>query len=455
MKMTTDRRDLFYPYRIEFYLVLIIFFSYFSHAFALDISGSALKIMEIFAILVLLAGLSKKIRIEKRYSLPLFLFFVVIPVPAIILNTFTVDLAGYYARFPEMAGSIRGIPLINGTIYYGFSVLIWFFLNTLITSRWVYDNRHGIIKLFMIGGVVVTAYCLYGMFAVRKLGWPDLVPDFIDARSDTPVDQKRVMGFANEPGYFLIVYTWFHLFLLFYFTHLRHIIRLPLLLVSTILMLQTMSSRLAGYVPFMLAGIFLFLKPKQRLNMVLLLIVSTVFVIFFSDVALRLLNVKAHRFHYTFYRKIRRFFTAETNHGSGGMRRFTGKCGIAIFKNHPLIGVGPGNAFFYMWKHEHRVGMRLGGRQKLHATTKPNSIHYQVPAEYGGLGYLLLLYVFVYSIWSMRYVEDRALRYIGRIGIASTFFYGFAFFPITSLYFWILPGFFMNIAYFERKRLSK
>jgi O-antigen ligase len=427
---------------------LLFFFIFYQQVMVVNIGGS-FKIYELIAVIFLMFYFVGKKYIYGKHSFLLFLFFVISPVCSIIYYYIGLDASDYYKHFPEALEvtrfNIYFIPILV-LIYYLFT---WVSINYIIGSRWVYENKYKLVKIFIFSGTLVSLYSLYGLFFVYYLGFPDVVPSFVDYRNSTPVFQIRPAGFSAEPSNYVVMLSWMLLFLLFIPNLYRRKKRWILIFINGLVLILTLSSAIVAFLGVIgiyyafFKGFFQFIK---FLFILLLLLIATYFWIG-NYVDINFLQ-------YTFYEKILELFTPpETVLSSGQIRSYTSWLGFELFKDNPIFGVGGGNSYFFLYNYEKNIPVENLGFSLTHSIA-PMSIYTKVLSELGIFGFVFMVLFLVYALITFsKFHKMNEFMKIGFMGVLMTSGFFFSIYPVYSLFIWINIALCLNVVYFEKSNI--
>ncbi len=429
----------------SFLMVLLFFFIFYQQILVVNIGGS-FKIYELIALVLMVFYLFDKKIIYEKHSFILFLFFVISPLASFIVYYLGLDASSYYQRFPEANTQLRFniyfIPILI-LIYYIFN---WVTINYIIGSKWVFENRYKLVKIFILSGTLVSIYSLYGIFFVYNLGFPDLVPSFIDYRNSNPTFQIRPAGFSAEPSSYIIMMSWIMLFLLFLPNLYSRTKRNVLILINGLVLVLTLSSAIVAFLGAIFVYYMFFQSYKKFLKFFFVLITTIfLFYLFIGN------YVDMGFVQYTFYEKIIELFTPpETILSSGQFRSYTSWLGIEIFKEYPLYGVGGGNSYYFLFNFEKNIPIETYGYELTHSIA-PMNIYTKVLAELGILGFLLLLSFLFYSLYTFaKFHKQNPFFKIGFIGLLMTCGFFFSVYPNYSLFLWINIALCLNVLHFRK-----
>lgn len=426
-------------------LMFLLFFSIFYQQILVVNIGGSFKIYELIALLFLSFYLFDKKAIYGKHSFLLFLFFVIATFLSFVIYYIGLDASSYYNRFPEakeqMRFNIYFIPILI-FIYYLFN---WVTINYIIGSMWVFENRYKLVKIFIFSGTIVSLYSLYGIFFVYNMGFPDLVPSFIDYRNSNPTFQIRPAGFSAEPSNYIVMLSWIMLFLLFLPNLFSKMKRNFLILINGFVLVLTLSSAIVALIGALFVYYMFFQGYKNFLKFFFILI--TIIVLFYIFIGN---YVDIGFVQYTFYEKILELFTPpETILSSGQFRSYTAWLGIEIFKEYPLFGVGGGNSYYFLFNFEKNIPIETYGFALTHSVA-PMNIYIKVLAELGVFGFLLLISFIFYSLYTFAKLhKQNPIFKIGFIGLLMTCGFFFSVYPIYSLFLWINIALCLNAVYFR------
>lgn len=425
---------------VENVIVKVIFATIFlQQVLVLNVGGS-FKIYEFAAMALLFLSLVQGPKIYGKSSILFFLLFVVVPVVSLFVYFVSIDVEGYFERFPEADENLRFnyniIPLVV-LIYY---IINWVVINHIFGSLWVFKNRVRLVRIFVLSGTLISFYSLYGLFFVYLLGFPDVVPDFFDFRNSRPDFQMRPAGFSAEPSSYVIMLTWVLLFLIFikdvYSAKLRYLL---IAVNGSVFFLTLSSSILAVVVSFVL---YLVLSRGLVAK-----IKYTFVFLFISMIMLPILNEVAGSDFvlYTFRDKIVELFQYPTTlETSGQFRSYTSVLGLLVFKDYPFFGVGGGNSYYFLHAYESLLQIAHYNFSLTHSVAPMNG-YSKVLSELGIFGFLMLIAALSHSLYV--FYKNRHLGQffaVGFVGTLSTFGFLFAVYPIYSLFLWVCIALCLN-----------
>lgn len=437
---------------IYYFICSIAFFIFYQQVFVINI-GASFKIYEFIA-LVLLVGfcLTKQPKIYSRYSLILFFFFVIIPTLSYIFYLFNTEKELYYVRFPEAMASFRTNIYLAPTILLLYYYFNWVTFNYIVSSKTVYINKRKVIRIFIISGTLIAIYNFYAFIFIKSLGFPDLIPSFLDFRNSPTQATGRFCGFSDEPGTYIVLQTWIVYYLFFYQQVLKFKHILLWRIINGVALLMTFSSMLIPVV--LIGGVAFYLKAKLKSRLIFIVIVFILVHISVKVISHYNLN---SLFYYVIVEKVSNYFSPPDNTlDSGAYRSFTTRLGIKIFEEYPVLGCGGGASCFFIWKNENKVGIKQW-KEVLSPTSYPQNCYSKVLAELGIVGATTLIVFFIFFLvkcWKYRKINS----------LCKTSFWGTlcimvimnSVYPETSLYLWFNIALAANELFFiERRKLEE
>lgn len=434
--------------RFVYLLVVLMAFSVFYQQVFVINAGASLKSYELLSIFLTIVFLFvDRPVVYGRISLCFFLFMVVVPYISYFLYLFDDDKYLYYRRFPDAIESLRTNVLIAPSLLLVYYLFNWVVVNYIISSELVFQNKDKIIKLFVISASIVSIYNFYAIIFIRYLGFPDLIPPFLDYRNAPTQSTGRFCGFSDEPGSYVVLQTWAVYYLLFYqpCSTLKRIKSLRVLNVASLLM--SMSSMLLPALFF--AFVYKVRKVKMKVKMKLL---SVCLVVAFGLMQLISYLGLDSLVRYIVYEKVVNYLEAPDNTlDSGAFRSYTTRLGLELFKENPIIGTGGGTSCFYLWKNEFKMGITTFG-ETISSTTYPQNCYAKVLAELGIFGFLFLIAFFFVLIKDCRkYGEESSLCNISIYGILFVMTAMLSIYPETSLFLWFNMALAANEVYYLKK----
>jgi hypothetical protein len=429
-------------------LTSLFCFIFFQQVFVLNIGGS-FKIYEMLGILLIFIWFLEKKHTMTPQIISLFFFFCISPVLSNVLFILFSDIAGYYERFPDAKSSWRYNK--NFTIFYTTILCIMNFCiaNLVISSRYIYNNRDKIIKLFIITGTAIAIYSLYSFFCVGLFGFPDLFPAFIDARNRPPEKGLlRVSGFCDEPGSYVIIQTICVYYLMFYKKLFKKNINKLFLIINLITIFLTISSALLVMFGGFIFYVFCLSKKNDKTYKNRIYII--IFLLFIVCLGLYINNLTNGLMKYFFLDKIQNFFKSPTNTlDSGAMRAYTSRLGIKVFEDNILFGSGAGCSNYFLYKYEYTFGITSWG-ERLSKSIYPQNNHSKILAEQGLFGYVSFLCFFISTFFIFfKYKKDDFIK-VHILILVSIFIFNSVIYPSTNLYLWLNIYLGLNSIHFMR-----
>jgi len=423
---------------------MLFFFIYYQQILVVNIGGS-FKIYELIALVFFFFYLFGKKVIYGNHSILLFFFFVLATLASFIVYYIGLDAGGYYKRFPEAREiarfNIYFIPILI-LVYYIFS---WVTINYIIGSKWVFENRYKLVKIYIVSGTLVSMYSLYGLFFVYYMGFPDMVPSFLDYRNSSPTFQIRPAGFSAEPSTYIVMLSWIMLFLLFIPNLYTRTKRNFLLIINGLVLIFTLSSAIVAFIGAIFVYYMFFQGFKSFLKF--FIVMAVVVIIFYLAIGS---YVDIRFVEYTFYEKILELFTPpETIMSSGQFRSYTSWLGIEVFKDYPVFGVGGGNSYYFLYNYEKNIPIETYGFELTHSIA-PMNIYTMVLAELGIVGFIFLVGFIFYTLYTFAKLHKQNEFFkIGFIGLLMTCGFFLSVYPVYSLFLWVNIALCLNIVYFR------
>lgn len=431
-------------------IFLILCFIYMQQVAVINVGGS-FKVYEFFATILLgLWILSPQKKIHGLNSLILFLFFIIIPIFSYTFFFFDSLKDGYFLKYPDANGIIRYNPNIAPFIIYFYYLIVWVTINTFTGSQALFKHRDFFIKTFILTGTALAIYCWYGLFGVHLLHLPDPIAILPDYRKYNPVDSIRFCGLSSEPSIYIQIECWVFLGVLFFKNLFKKSTWAFLIVLHLFTIIMTFSSALLAMLVSTLIYTLLVLPMRKKIQIVTIVAsVFTVLILIVESIGLGDLA------YYFLVQKISNFLIP-SNHtlDSGAFRSFTARVGMEIFKDHPIIGVGPGMSVMFMYLYENSLGIVEWGQRLRHDSLVENC-HSQILAETGILGYGLIMYFFSrfsWQCWKRR--KDDPIFAFGLTGALMTLMMFASIHPIHSLFFWVPLALVMNTLHHQDKGLT-
>ncbi len=428
-----------------YYKLIILLFGviYLQQVLVLNVGGS-FKIYEFVAIILLGAFLirGKNYIIYSKYSLLLFLFFIVATVPGTVYQYLTIDtLSGFYNHFSEARGSLRFNMYVAPLIVYVYYVICWLVINSINGSRLIYKDRDWLIRLYVIIGTIVSVYSLYGFFFVRIMGFPDLVPDMVDYRNHRPDYELRTSGFSSEAGDFAFMMSWVIIYLMYYkrlFSRKKEVL---LIIINGSSLILTFSTNLLAFLFAVGLTVFIFDSIQKKIKITLAISLLSLAAFYF------IVNSGYYElFKYVFYEKATHLLEKPTTVSStGSIRSYHIYMGLELFNDYPLFGVGGGNSVFHLWKYDDLMAAQLDG-------VKSGLI--KVIAETGLFGSFFFYSFYIYLLVTLikkRKSRDPIIK-VGFIGVITTLLMQFSLYPTYSIYLWVNIAIVLNYLKFSSVR---
>lgn len=373
---------------------------------------------------IILAGLGiwflVRMKVPGKVSLVLLFGLIILPVFSYIMGFRLLEQKlDLYSHFPATTYTLKYNVIIGPLFTVVFYASSWMGVSFLIHVIRDVSKFNSVLRTFVLTGILVASYTLYGSLFVRYLDFPDIVPSFLDNRNYTPHNHYRVSGFSQEPGDYVYLQSWVLLILLFIpqvLTRLKRTIGIGLVFSSLCLALST--NILALLCSFGFFGI-VWGAYRQKLATIAILSLLLIFGLRLSqkNPAVSMLVHKAGN-----------FFTSQNNVIYQHQQRpYHTQVGLSTVRNHPFLGVGPGASLSMMINHD---------RLKALTTDGPKNGHVEYLLEQGFVAYFLILSVFVYLLFqSIKYRRDQFCR-AALVGIPTSFLMILSIYPLYHFYLW-------------------
>ncbi len=392
-------------------LVLITYSIFFQQVFVVNIGGS-FKIYELLAlVLVPLYMFNNKFIIYSKYSLLLFLFFIISPILGSITSYFNYnDYFNFYNIYPKMNNSLRYNMYIIPFIIYLYYIFTWTFFNYIMFLKLNILELNKIIRIYLFSSLLISFYALYGFIFVYHLGFPDIVPTFLDYRNNAPSWQWRPSGFSSEAGDLCYMLSWSVIILIFkkdIFPPLKS--KIYLIVIGSVFLLTASSMIVLFFISLFIWSLFYASSLSKKLLYILGIIIIVISMILLS-IYFDIYNL----LEYYAYVKFQHVANPQDHIGSSaGIRGYQWQVGMKLWLDNLLFGVGGGNSYFHMW----RVDM-LGVAE----LDSPKNIYIKVLSELGLFGFsiLALFFTIVFRfLYKIKYMKN-AYANILYVGLLNT-----------------------------------
>jgi len=427
--------------KVEHIIIALFAVIYFQNAFVLSI-GAVFKMYDLLSIVLLVFWLVRgKYIIPKGVTLAAFLLFVVSPILSYLFSL-VYDYNGFVSKYGDLI-SLKSTPYIGSLFVMIFYILTWVALAFVISNKYVFQKRDALLKVFVIMGSVVAIYSLYGSFAVNLLGFPDIVPSFLDNRNFPPSKAFRATGFSNEPGSYILMQGWNILILFFKKDLFQKKWRTSLLGLHLIVALLTMSSNIISIFAVYIIWAF---ANKKVLQLSILGGVFTLFLLYLAayiDIG------------YILFDKVVLFLSEPTQiTSSGEFRSYTTRIGFDIFSDYPIFGVGPGSSPMHMYKYQFDYGIQIWG-ESISPDSSPQNGYSQLLSEFGLFGFASFIAFIFFYFKNAVHIKNASHKSIAIYGMIMTLIFLNAFYPLYTLFLWLIPALFMNIALHQNEEIKK
>lgn len=432
-------------YGLVFYIIVFIGFQQFP---VINVGGS-FKIYELLSISLMILNLVllKSMRLT-WLTIFAFGFFVISPIISYLGSILIHDYPfQFYVKYRD-SNSFK----FN---YYIFPILqiIYMFFNfstvsSLLLTSELYrkDNFAAILKTSIFVGTFISVYSLISLFTIDVI---QLLPGWIQNKTHYT---WRANGFSQEPGSYVLYQSWICLFIFFSRTLFRKHIWVILILINVISLITTFSSTLTGLILVIFSSVFIF-KNSLRVKLSMLFGLLVVVVGLWAFVKFNQLEDYVDAM---VTNKLKTFVSAPDNTlSSGAYRSYTGRIGIRIFKNSPVIGVGVGKSIYYMHLYEDNMGIREFGTERLQAGSFPQNLFSIVLSEQGLLGIIPMMAFLIISLrmfWKWR--NKTKYHQMFFIGAMFNLLAMFTIAPAYSLFIWVFWSFGLGYIRYS-KRVSE
>ncbi len=350
----------------------------------------------------------------------------------------------YYLRFPEAKKIIKANIVFMPFLVLIFHWFTWVVINYIISSEELNKNIDKILRLFLMTGTLVSLYNFYALIFVKFLGFPDVIPAFMDFRNFSTGESGRFGGFSDEPGTYIYLQTWVVYYLVLGNFKLKH--KRTITIINILSWLFTISSLLVPAIIILFSAIA-YKNKKMRKRIIITCSALTFLGIYYIGS-----NSNFHQIQYFAFEKIKNYFIGgDHTLDSGAYRSFTTKLGIRLFKDYMILGSGPGTDYFYIWKYEGEMGIKVWG-ERLSPLSSPQNSYSKVLGELGIFAFLALIGFFIYLIAQERkYIRNIPIMLASLSGTIFSVIALMTIYPITSLFLWLNISLTMNIIRFYQK----
>lgn len=425
----------------RYYLIFLIIVLIGFQQFPVIRIGGSLKIYEVLAIILLVLNISSY-KFKKTVNpklLCLWILFVVSPIISLIYNYLFL---GYPSSFYKQYGAEALSFKFNYWVFPFLQLLYVFFnytvISTIYRNNLLYKRFDYFIKVFVIIGTFIAIYSLIAFFTIDIIRF---LPDFIQNKSEY---YFRSSGFSQEPSFYVLYQFWVVLFSIYSKKYFRYSVWLIMVIVNIISLIFTFSTTLLALMVILFISLFVF-KVSLKIRIFVICCIFCISV----GISIYITKLGYNDILTTiFIHKVENFFeTSDHTLDSGSFRNYTSRIGIAIFKDHPALGVGVGNSVYYMQQYDPQMGIITYG-EELHAGSFPQNLFSSVLAEQGFIGGFALcvfLIIVIRNLWKNR----------NRNKLCNIFFIGglfniaamFSIAPIYSLFLWVFLG--LALGYFN------
>ena len=385
-----------------------------SHAPALSV-GMNFKLADAFLLWCFYKfGISSKV---DRLGLLFVLMSIVGVSSTIFYLNFEPPSSVYYASFSKINYSVEA-SIYN--LYFIFICLTfgWF----AYTKKIVTDMRTLQIYHFRLL-LLVLCYCAYSFLAAR-LGMPDIIPNFLDNRNDTPWLGNKVNGFMNEAGHLVVPLTFF-----------------PVLLVQQtkgvffymclILFIFVISVSLSTKSIILILLLFTVMFIHRKFFTLSLFILGLTLIVYLLN-ALYPFVIK--KIIYVLFIKIQQYLQGHDQFilGSAEYRSFTTAIGFDTWMNFPLgVGTGYSGAVVPAFIEQ---GIQFGADTPK-IGMKPNNAYVHLLVELGTIGFII--FIVIVSVFLSTVRKSNSLNTAWLISFIAYFVLLTGFQPYYSSWFYL------------------
>ena len=433
-------------YRLLFVIMVILGMQQFP---ILNI-GVNIKLYEILGIILLFTY--KSIRPKRNIAYIGFLIlFVISPIASLIHFLISVDIPeSFYAKYPDAMNSLK---YSRGSIF-PILILIYMFYNYAVVCGLYHEGKifyrfNKLVKWIVYIGTLIAVYSIFSVVIGKDL--VTYLPSIIQEKRNYI---NRTTGFCAEAGSYAFYQTWVTLFCFFGKKNFKPTKWRIMMVINTVSLILSVSSTLAALAIAILISPLIFrIQSKKKLYFVLCILIFSVLGFFFLEE-----SGYFNFFYYSFVDKIGNFMSSGPNYqtlDSAGMRRYTSELGMYIFQDHPIFGVGCGNAPYFMDLYDWKTHVIYYG-EILSMTSFPQSLYPCVLAEQGiagGIGLTLIFLGVLKTFWKYRNLDQYThMFFIGSIYNVAVMF---SFSTPYSLYYWAYLALGMGYINYKKSLLSR
>ena len=321
------------------FILILPLFIHFQAAWIIPLGGN-LRIFDLLVLLIFAMSIVDRSVFKIAYFiLPIFILFIIIP----IVGGITGDLLrvlNFYDGFTNTLGVsyLKSRPAVSYITALIFCTVCFAMLATVRLSP---KQRDIFAQRYVLATSLISMYSLYAIFFVGQLGFPDLVPDFLDRRNFDPSSGGfRTVGFSNEAGTFALLLM----------SSLLTISVTPVKRWYFHFVVQAITLALTFSAPALFCSLLLLTFYGFKYISPLRFVVALPFVVYLVYLTVHQI-VQDPFLNYMIYQRpmdfIMAIFGYETSDFSGGQRAAALLYGIEVSKYNYFLGVGPGLSPFY------------------------------------------------------------------------------------------------------------
>jgi hypothetical protein len=345
-------------------------------------------------------------RSQSKVIVSFFCLLVLLPILSAPIYFTSIDAAEFKLYFGD-ADSVRSDPLINFAVTILQSLFSFLAIYLFSVYFQTAESSNVFRRYFVNFGILVALYSIYSSIFVFFLGFPDIIPNFMDARNTDPNLSWRPAGFVDEPGINVFVVWGFFLFFWFFRSHYGRLVRCFLTFIFLLAAFSTGSTLILFLLLFFVFSL-IFIEREYLMGITF---------ICFSALLLALLIYQGAGglLYYLLIAKLQNFLQPVTDTlDSGAFRRFTNQLGFYVFMDYPLTGVGWGGAKYHLFQHIEKFEIVNWG-EKLNENHSPQSALFKMLSEGGLISLCFLVHIFYMAfknLYSNGCRRNRSVRFL-------------------------------------------
>jgi len=285
------------------------------------------------------------------------------------------------------------------------------------------NQKKILIKIIVICASMISIYCIYQYIwgyqhtldYLKKIN-SDFVSTSIYAEDILLIDKRSIGTFPSPNilgGYLIIIFPLSLMLLKNTSSYSQKWVLLPILMVISLILTKSIGPILIFIATFI---ILLFSSDNTFKNKKLIFVIFIIFLSF--------------ALAFIIYNRWNRLVVFKSGHNPLTMRLNYWRTTMAIIKEHPFLGIGPGN-FQEVFLKYYKLGWGTGTRYA-------HNIFLQIWSETGVLGLLSIIYLFMAFIrntLNSKYLFLAGLAFVLHNLIDITYFM-----PEVGLFWWIIIG---------------